>query len=96
MKAQPPLWISPLSILVEALSSESVATEPQITNARVSTAVTPNTTRSVRPPWAVSSSCPVMGSAFHGRAYGCYCTHTPYHRHGRSPHLSSRCRAPRP
>ena len=28
-KAQPPLWIRPLSILLETLSSESVATAPQ-------------------------------------------------------------------
>lgn len=48
MKAQPPLWIRPFSILPEAVSSESVQMAPQSTKARVSAAVTPNTTRSVR------------------------------------------------
>ncbi|GAB2916329.1 hypothetical protein GCM10027075_15210 [Streptomyces heilongjiangensis] len=52
MKAQPPLWMRPLSIVPETLSSESVARAPQSTKAKVSAAVTPNTTRSVlgRPP----------------------------------------------
>lgn len=44
MKAQPPLWIRPLSIFVDTLSSESVPAQPQITNASVMAAVTPNTT----------------------------------------------------
>ena len=47
MKAQPPLWMSPLSILLETVSSEPVAAAPQVTKARVRTAVTPKTTRSV-------------------------------------------------
>src|SRR5690606_15654565 len=47
MKAQPPLWISPLSALAETSSSESVQTAPQRTIARVSAALTPITTRSV-------------------------------------------------
>lgn len=57
MKAQPPLWISPLSNRVETLSSESVAVEPQTTKATVSPAVTPKTTRSVvgRRPWCGTS-----------------------------------------
>ncbi len=51
MNAQPPLCISPLSMLVETDSSESVAVAPQITKATVSAAVTPKTIRSV---WGVS------------------------------------------
>lgn len=47
MKAQPPLWMRPLSSVLETSSSESVAVAPQITKAMVSTAETPNTTRSV-------------------------------------------------
>ncbi|CAO0837935.1 hypothetical protein SMICM17S_12820 [Streptomyces microflavus] len=47
MKAQPPLWISPVSSLPEAVSSDEVAVAPQMTKARVRTAVTPKTTRSV-------------------------------------------------
>ena len=47
MNAQPPLCISPPSIVVETSSSESVAVAPQTTKARVSTAVTPKTMRSV-------------------------------------------------
>lgn len=57
MKAQPPLWIRPSSIFVDTLSSESVAAQPQITKARVMTAVTPNTTRSVLR-WPGSSGGP--------------------------------------
>lgn len=57
MKAQPPLWMRPVRSVPETSSSESVAVEPQITKATVSTAVTPKTTRSVvgRRPWCGSA-----------------------------------------
>ncbi len=69
MKNQPPLCIRPLSMSVETFSSESVATPPQTTKARVRTAVTPNTTRSVcgdRPAGsgAAMSGAPPPPSAF--------------------------------